>query len=232
VTDVLADPPGQTEALYVEKLLRLPDLGWVYGPPTDAPVPNSLPAARGRAFTFGCLNHPGKLSEPCLDAWGAILKSVPKSRLVLLAGDSVESANALAARFTSRGVASDRLELVYRLPVNDYFEAYQPLDLALDPFPYNGGVTTCDALWMGVPVLSVTGRDARGRQGTSLLNAIGLPEFIADTPEQLVSLAAKWAEQPESLAELRGTVGEMMQQSPITDAATYVKHLEAAYRSA
>lgn len=230
VTDATTDPPG-AEALYTEKLLRLPDLGWVYVPPADAPAPNALPAAGRRAFTFGCLNHPGKLSDPCVSAWAAILKAVPKSRLVLLAGLSVASANALAARFTAHGVSSDRLELVYRLPPADYFEAYQPIDLALDPFPYNGGVTTCDALWMGVPVLTVAGRDARGRQGVSILNALGLPEFVADTPEQLVTLAATWADQRDSLADLRGTIRDIVSQSAVTAVAPYVKHLEAAYRS-
>lgn len=227
VTDATADPPG-SDALHVEKLLRLPDLGWVYAPPADAPVPVAPKAAR-RSFTFGCLNHPGKLSDPCAEAWAAILRAVPRSRLVLLAGQSVASAEALAARFTALGVASDRLELVYRLPADDYFATYQPLDLALDPFPYGGAVTTCDALWMGVPVLTVAGRDARGRQATSILNALGLPEFVADTPEQLVGLASTWADQRESLADLRVTLREMMQQSPVTAAAQYVQHLEAAY---
>lgn len=230
VTDETTDPP-EAGALYVEKLLRLPELGWLYGPPTGAPEPNR-PNANRRSFTFGCLNHPGKLSDACVEAWAAILKAVPRSRLVLLAGQSVASAEAIAARFTARGVSSDRLELVYRLPPNDYFEAYQPLDLALDPFPFGGAETTCDALWMGVPVLTVAGRDARGRQGMSLLNALGMPEFVADTPAQLVTLAATWAEQRGPLAELRGTLREMMQQSPITAAAEYVKHLEAAYRGA
>lgn len=231
VTDATADPPGHADALYVEKLLRLPDLGWLYVPPPAAPVPNQLPASRGRVFTFGCLNHPGKLSDPCVEAWAAILKLVPKSRLVLLAGQSVVAAEVLAERFTQRGIASDRLELVYRLPAGDYMEAYQPLDLALDPFPYGGAVTTCDALWMGVPVLTVAGRDARGRQGMSILNALGLPEFVADTPEQLVDLAATWADQRESLADLRGTLRDLMSDSPVTAAANYVKHLEAAYRA-
>ncbi len=228
VTDALTDPPG-TEALYVEKLLRLPDLGWVYVPPTGAPVPRPVPANR-RAFTFGCLNHPGKLSDPCVDAWAAILKAVPRSRLVLLAGQSVTASEEIAARFTHRGVASDRLEVMYRLSGNDYFEAYQPFDVALDPFPYGGAVTTCDALWMGVPVLTVAGGDARGRQGVSLLSALGLTEFMADSPEQVVSLAATWADQRPALADLRISLRDMMAQSPVTDAAAYVKHLEAAFQ--
>ncbi|MBP3958854.1 tetratricopeptide repeat protein [Gemmata sp. G18] len=230
VTDGQIDPPG-AESLYTEKLLRLPDLSWLYVPPENAPAPNPLPASR-RAFTFGCLNHPGKLSDACVGAWAEILKAVPKSRLVLLAGQSVSSSEEIAARFTQRGIVSDRLELVYRLSGSDYFEAYQPLDVTLDPFPYGGAVTTCDSLWMGVPVLTVAGHDARGRQGMSLLNALGLPEFIADTPEQLVTLAATWADQRDALADLRSSLRDMVAHSPLTDAATYVKHLEAAYRSA
>jgi predicted O-linked N-acetylglucosamine transferase (SPINDLY family) len=231
VTDSVTDPPGQTEAFYTEKLLRLPDLGWVYVPPTSAPAANALPAARAHAFTFGCLNHPGKVSDRCMETWAEILKAVPKSRLVLLAGTSVASAQALSARFTAHGISPDRLELVYRLPENQYLGAYLPLDLALDPFPCNGAATTCDALWMGVPVLTVAGRDARGRQGASIMNALGLPEFVADTPEQLVSLAATWVDQRDSLAELRGTLREIMIQSAVTAVPSYVKQLEDAYRS-
>lgn len=229
VTDPTIDPP-EADALYVEKLLRLPEVALLYAAPTDAP--EVRPAAARRSFTFGCLNHPGKLSDACVETWAAILKAVPRSRLVLMAGHSVAASESIAARFTVRGVSSDRLEMVYTLPTNDYLAAYQPFDLALDPFPCGGAVTACDALWMGVPVLTVTGTDARGRQGTSTLNALGLPEFIADTPEQLVGLATTWADQRTALGELRGALREMMQQSPITAAADYVKHLETAYRSA
>jgi predicted O-linked N-acetylglucosamine transferase (SPINDLY family) len=231
ITDSVADPVGQTDALFVEKLLRLPDLGWLYVPPADAPPPNLLPATNGSAFTFGCLNHPSKLSEPCVETWAAILRAAPKSRLVLLAGPSVAAAESLAAWFTQRGIASDRLELVARLSASDYVRAYQSIDLALDPFPYGGAIALCDALWMSVPVLTVVGRDARGRQGMSVLNALGLPEFVADTPEQSVGLAATWADQRESLVDLRGALREMMSQSPVTAAASYVKQLEAAYLS-
>jgi protein O-GlcNAc transferase len=230
VTDVVTDPP-EAEAHYVEKLLRLPDLGWVYVPPPGVPDPPASSPSRGRALTFGCLNHSGKLSEPCIETWAAILKAVPKSRLVLLTGRSVGSADTLVARFTSRGISSDRLELIYRLPVSDYFEAYRPLDLALDPFPFNGMVTTCDALWMGVPVLTVAGREARGRRGVSILNALGLPEFVADSPDQLVTLAATWADQRQSLSDIRGTLREIVAQSAVAAVPNYVKQLEEAYRN-
>lgn len=230
ITDAVTDPPGSSDKLYVEKLLRLPDLGWLYVPP-KAPEPNLLHAAQNREFRFGCLNHPGKVSDASVETWSAILKAVPDSRLVLLAGLSVASAGALAARFTRHGVSPDQLELINRLQANDYIGTYHRVDLALDPFPFGGAVTACDALWMGVPVLTTAGSDARGRQGLAVLNALGLPEFVADTPDQLVTLAATWADQRASLAELRSTLREMMQQSPVTAAASYVKQLEAAYTS-
>ena len=227
VTDPFADPP---DAPGTEPLTRLPEFGWVYTPPANAPEPNPLPASNRRAFTFGSLNNPAKLSEACVEAWARVLKAVAGSRLVLMAGRSVAAANRLAERFAQLGVVPDRLEIIHRLQPNEYFEAYQPIDLCLDPFPYNGGSTTCDALWMGVPVLTVAGRDARSRQGVSILNNVGLPEFVAESPAKLVDLATTWAGQPDGLADLRGSLREMMKQSPVTDAARFVRHLEAAYK--
>jgi predicted O-linked N-acetylglucosamine transferase (SPINDLY family) len=151
---------------------------------------------------------------------------------VLLAGQSVQAAQRLAAQFTQRGIAADRLEVIYRLPWRDYLAAYQAIDLVLDPFPYNGGWTTCDALWMGVPVLTLAGGDARSRRGVSILQAVGLPEFIADSPSQYVQLAAMWAQQRDALAELRARLRKLLRTSSLTDAPRYVRHLEVAYRTA
>ena len=232
ISDPYADPVGETERFYIESILRLPEVAWVYQPPASAPALNSLPAQSRRSFTFGCLNNPAKLSDACVETWARVLKAVPRSRIVLSAGRSAESARLISDRFTRHGVSPDRLEMIYRLPSSEYFEAYQPIDLALDPFPFNGGVTTCDSLWMGVPVLTVAGRDYRSRQGVSLLTNIGLPEFVADTPEKMVELAAMWSDQREGLADLRGSLRELMQQSAVTDAARYVKNLEKACREA
>jgi protein O-GlcNAc transferase len=232
ITDPFADPPGETESLCVEKLVRLPEVAWTYRAPAAAPVANALPSQSRSTFTFGCLNNAAKLSQACVAAWARILEAVPRSRIVLLIGRSSEAARLTAERFRNLGVAADRLELVYRLPPDEYFEAYQTIDLALDPFPYNGGVTTCDALWMGVPVLSVAGRDYRSRQGVSLLNNVGLPEFVADSPDRLVELAASWSDERDALADLRASLREMMQASPITQAENYVRNLESALRTA
>jgi predicted O-linked N-acetylglucosamine transferase (SPINDLY family) len=230
ISDTLADPPGISDTFSTEKILRIPNVGRLYIPPPAAPRPNSLPAGSHRTFTFGCLNAPGKLSDACLSTWANVLRAVPKSRLVLQAGRSVEAARQLTDRFTRCGISSDRLELVYRLSEHEYPEAYQPIDMALDPFPFNGRATTCDALWMGVPVLTIAGADCRARQGLSILANIGLTDFVANSIDKFVELAAMWAAQRDALADLRSSLREMVAASPVTDAEAYVRNLEDAYR--
>jgi protein O-GlcNAc transferase len=232
ISDAAADPPGISDSFGTEKILRLPNVGRLYVPPQSAPVPIALPAGSRRTFTFGCLNAPNKLSDVCLDTWAGVLKEIPKSRMVLQAGRSVEAARQLTERFTRLGVSSDRLELMYRLPEGEYPEAYQPLDMVLDPFPFNGRATTCDSLWMGVPVLTIAGADSRARQGLSILTSVGLTDFVANSTEKLIELAATWADQRDGLADLRGSLREMLAASPVTDAEAYVRNLEAAYRNA
>lgn len=230
ITDSFADPPGETEKFYTESLARLPGMGWVYPIPANAPEVSPLPASSKKHFTFGSLNSTAKLSDVCVGAWAKVLKAVPKSRLVVMTSRSAEAAGLIVKAFSKAGIATNRIEPVSRLPGNQYYEGYQPIDLALDPFPRNGGVTTCDAMWMGVPVLTVAGRDSRSRQGVSILNNASLPEFVADTPERLVDLAATWADQRDGLADVRSTLREIVRESPVTDAAGYVRNLEAEYR--
>ena len=229
VSDEIADAPGASETLGPEKVIRLPDISRFYVPPPSAPIPGPLPFASQNQLTFGCLSDPAKLSDLCLETWAKLLDSLPGSRLVFQASRSLETARYFTNRFAQFGIDQRRLIPVYRLPENDYYEAYQSIDLALDPFPFNGRATTCDALWMGVPVLTVAGTDCRSRQGQSILSNLGLTDFVADTPEKLIALAKVWAEQPDALADLRASLREMMTRSPLTDAAAYVRNLEAAY---
>ena len=232
ITDDVSDPPGMTEGLYAEGLLRLPHLPWVYLPPADAPEVGRLPGLDRTTITFGCLNNAAKISDACLEAWVKLLKEVPHSRLVLLAGQSQAGAKRLTDRFTAAGVPGDRVQLVFRLPRNEYYEAHQLFDLALDPFPYNGGVTTCDALWMGVPVLAVAGTSYVSRQGAAVLTHAGLGEFVADTPDMLVALARTWSENRDVLADIRAGLRRQVEKSPVADGPGYVRGLEAALRRA
>lgn len=230
ITDAQVDPPGLTETHYTESLARLPDCAWVYPLPTRAPPVEPLPCLAPQPFTFGCLNNTAKLSEECLRLWVQVLEAVPSSRLVVMTGRSAEAARRIVGVFTQAGIDRARVKAVARLPEKDYFEAYHLMDLAFDPFPRNGGVTTCDALWMGVPVLTLAGREGRSRIGVSLLTHAGLPEFIAETPQHFIELAASWANQREALADLRLSLRDILRQSPLMDAARYTRHLEAELR--
>lgn len=231
ITDDVSDPPGQTESLYTEKLLRLGGLAWAYQPPADAPPVTPLPSLNGGPFTFGCLNNAAKISDACLSAWATLVAAVPDAKLVLLAGQSKSGADRLKERFAAAGLPPERLELLMRLPKREYFEAYSRCDLALDPFPYNGGVTTGDALWMGVPVLAVAGASYVSRQGVSVLNHVGIPEFAAESPEQLIELAKIWAANREMLADIRAGLRSQVAKT-IGDGKAYVGRLESALRGA
>jgi protein O-GlcNAc transferase len=226
VTDPISDPPEATERLDAEQPLRLPGLAWVYQPPANAPAVTPLPAAGKKSFTFGCLNNAAKISDDCLVAWSAVLAAVPGSKLVLLAGQSNAGAKRLADRFKAAGILRDRVELVFRLPREQYFAAYQSFDLALDPFPYNGGITTCDAMWMGVPVLTVAGNSYASRQGLTVLAALGLPGFIARTPAELAELAKSWSHRRPELAGIRAELRDTMKKSAVCDVAGFVKGYE------
>jgi protein O-GlcNAc transferase len=227
ISDPLSDPPGATEHLYAERVLRLPETAWVYAPPESAPPVAPHPAAD---FTFGCLNNAAKISDACLDAWAAVLHAVPGSRLVLLAGQSQGGAGRLLDRFAERGIDRGRVEPVSRLPKEMYFAAYSRFDLSLDPFPYNGGVTTGDSLWMGVPVLTVAGASYVSRQGAMAMTAVGLPGFVAQSADELVRLAREWAGRRTELAEIRSGLRDRLASSPLADGPRYVRNLENALR--
>ena len=232
ITDELSDPPGASDGYGTEKLLRLSGPAWAYLPPADAPPVGPLPAASQRGFVFGCLNNPAKVSDACLDAWAKILQTAAGSRLVLLAGHSQNGSKRMTDRFSKTGILRDRVQMLPRMPFSKYLAAHGPIDLALDPFPYNGGVTTCDALWMGVPVLAVAGNTYASRQGFMLMTRLGLGEFVADSPDQLVKLAKHWTLCRPALAEVRAELRGKLAASEICDGPKYCRSLEEAYRQA
>ena len=230
ITDPVSDPPGVTDSQYTEKCLRLSEVPWVYVPPADAPDVSASPAQGRKTFTFGCFNNASKLSDRCLESWAKLIQSLPGSRLILLAGQSQAAQKRLTHRFTKAGILRERVQLVTRLPRRQYFELYHGIDIALDPFPYNGGVTSGDALWMGVPVLTVAGGSYLSRQGVMMMLALGLPEFVAEDAEALIPLAKMWMSRRPELAQLRESLRERMRASPLADAPRYVRHLEASLR--
>jgi predicted O-linked N-acetylglucosamine transferase (SPINDLY family) len=229
LSDPNIDPPGSDLSVYSERTFLLPETYWCYSTSEATPDPSPPPAASAGYITFGCLNSFGKVSRAAQDLWAEILRVVPQSRLIIHSAPGIH-VNAVRERFVAKGISPDRLEFVGKQPWAQYVATYSRIDIALDPFPWSGGVTTCDALWMGVPVVSLVGRTSVGRGGKSILTNIGMSELIAQTPEQYVHIAAALAGNLPRLAELRGILRQRMQASPLLDAPRFARNMEAAYR--
>lgn len=233
LTDFLSDPPGTTESLHTEKLWRLPVCNWCYGEPDGAPPVQPLPAGVGGPICFGTFNNFAKASPAILELWAAILNAIPCSRLMIKSGALAEQSvrRRINQWFGWRGIQPERLELRGHEPdISSHLEAYNQMDISLDTFPYHGTTTTCEALWMGVPVVTLAGRTHVSRVGVSLLTTIGLPELIAQSIEEYVTIAAGLAKDLPRLTELRRTLRARMQASPLMDAPRFARNIEAAYR--
>ncbi len=230
LTDDYADPPGTTDAFYTEKLVRLPRTFFCYLPSRDAPSVNSLPALANGYVTFGSINNFNKITPEVLKTWAEILSGVPQSRLLLRADMTDSLRRYLGETFESHGIGAERLELVNRLPHREYLELIGRVDIGLDPFPFNGHTTTCDCLWQGVPVVTLSGNAYASRFGGSGLVTLGLDELIARTPEQYLEIAGGLAGNLDRLAQLRGGLRERMSRSPLLDFQAFTRNLEIEYR--
>lgn len=230
ITDAWADPPGETERLHSERLVRLPNVYMSWRPPTDAPEPGPPPALSLGRVTFGSFNSSFKITPTVIRLWSRILSAVPTSRLKLLTVVSGRAQRMLIEQFAARGIGSDRLEFVGRLPHDAFLEAHRDVDIALDTFPYHGTTTTCFSLWMGVPVITLAGRTHVSRVGVSLLSNIGSAELIANDPDHYVHTAVRLADDLSGLRALRAALRERMLCSPLTDGAACARALEHAYR--
>jgi predicted O-linked N-acetylglucosamine transferase (SPINDLY family) len=233
LTDFLADPPGTTESLHAEKLWRLPVCNWCYGQPDDAPPVGPLPAEAGGPIRFGTFNNFAKASPAIMDLWAAILIATPSSRLIVKSRGLAEPSlqRQTIQFFASRGVQAQRLDFRgHQRDFISHLEAYNQMDIALDTFPYHGTTTTCEALWMGVPVVTLAGSAHVSRVGVSLLSSVGLPELIAQKPDQYVRIATDLARDLPRLAQLRGALRERMRASGLMDAPGFARDIEAAYR--
>ena len=229
--DALA-PPG-AEALFSERIIRLPRIPLVYAPPADMPSVEPLPSLTRDHVTFGYFGRTERLNDNVIIAWVRILAAVPYARLVLNNLPFHEPAfRALfLARFAKLGIPSERLDLVYTEPQPRTWAAYGDIDIALDPFPHNAGTTTIEALWQGVPVVSLAGQPSFGRFGASILHAVGLDDWVTSSPEQYVARAVAAASDLTALARLREELRPRMERSPLRDAAGLAQCIEQAYRT-
>jgi protein O-GlcNAc transferase len=230
--DTVTDPPG-SEAFSTEELLRLHALH-CFSPPQGAPEPSALPVLKRGHLTFGSFNKLAKITDDTLRLWALILKTFPDSRLVLKTKPLVEEEirAALIRKFAAHGIGAQRLDLRGWQPADaDHLAAYRDIDVALDTFPYNGTTTTCEALWMGVPVLSFSGRGHAARVGASLLTSAGLPDWHAGSEADFRDLAVEAVSDTKSLAELRAGLRAQLSASRLCDGLTYARDVESAYRA-
>lgn len=180
--------------------------------------------------TFGCLNNFCKVNTAVLELWARVLLATDGSRLLLQCPEGASSER-VRLFFEAQGIPRERVLLVLHTATREEFlELFQRIDIALDPFPYNGGTTTCEALWMGIPVVTYAGRLIVSRIGLSILSSVGVPEWVADSEAGYVDLAAALAANVPRLAELRSTLRSKMRASPFMDAPRFARHMEQAYR--
>ena len=229
LTDAEADPPG-VEDRYSERLIRLPQVAWVYQP-TELVLPVlPRPSARGGRFTWGCLNNPAKVNSGCLEAWGRILKAVPDSQLMLLVREDDEARERIHSGLLLAGAKLGQWIFVPPGTPRQYCEYHYQVDVMLDPFPYNGAVTTADSLWMGVPVLGICGDSYHSRQGWMIARAMGLEEWICPSPEALITKAVSLSKTPGAIQSLSTTLRSRLQASPLMDHARFARHLLSVLR--
>jgi predicted O-linked N-acetylglucosamine transferase (SPINDLY family) len=235
LTDELADPAGVTDAFYTEKLVRFAPCAWSFKPSVDTLEASMPPAAEDatRPVVFGSFNNPAKLSDFTLRLWAEVLAATPGARL-LLKGHGLETParrRELEARFRAEGLDTSRLDLLGRTAgTGGHLALYRQVDIALDPFPYNGTTTTCEAIWMGRPVISLAGREHRSRVGASLLSAAGHPEWAVESTVEYVRVATELAANRGELARISGALRNEMMAGPLFDYAGQAKAFSQALR--
>jgi protein O-GlcNAc transferase len=231
LTDHVCDPPDDPPK-FVEQLWRLEGSFCCFEPLGEAPAVAPLPAAKNGYVTFGSLHGLAKLNDQVLDLWCRLLRAVPGSRLICFRDLLVGSAyDGLHRQLLAHGLPADRFELRHILPAGEnHLSLYAGIDISLDAFPWSGHTTACESLWMGAPMVTLSGERHAARMVASVLTAIGLDSWIAHTPEEYIAIAARTAGNVNELRELRASLRDRMANSPLCDGAAFTRKLEHAYR--
>jgi predicted O-linked N-acetylglucosamine transferase (SPINDLY family) len=234
LTDAITDPPG-AEKFSVETILRVPGCFLCYPLSAELPEVSEPPAKSNGFITFGSFNNLAKISPTTIGAWGQVLRAVPSAKMVIKTttfGDK-PTAERAAKRFADQGLPMDRVQLAGPTRKElDHVAQYRMIDIALDTFPYTGTTTTCEALAMGVPVVSRFGSRHASRVALSVLTAAGHPEWVTDDPDRFVQIAAELAADVERLATLRAGMRDQLRKSTLCDAKSFAPKVEALYRQA
>jgi len=229
LTDNYAEPGD--DRFYTEKLLRLPDSMWCYRPVADMPEVTPLPALANGYVTFGSFNNVNKVGADCIALWATLLRALPGARLLLATVPEGEVRERLTRQFVELGVDARRLSFCGKLPPHEFQRRLQQVDITLDPFPVNGATTTCESLWLGVPVLALVGERFLSRAGLSVLSAAQLPDFAAATPAEFINTATLLANNLALLADIRLGLRDHLRATPLLDCQRLTRNLEQIYRN-
>ena len=235
LTDEIADPPGEADRCHSESLIRLAQGFLCYGPPDDAPAVSGLPARHNGHITFGSFNNLPKINREVIGLWSRLLQQVPDSRLLLKSKQFADEQvrQRFLDMFSACGITAERVRLMPRVASTaGHLALYDQVDIALDPFPYNGTTTTCESLWMGVPVICLRGDRHAGRVGASILTRLGLSQMVADSADDYVGIGIKLADDMKALENLRLGMRARMQSSALCDAKAFARSMENTFQRA
>ena len=233
-TDEIADPVGEADELHSEELVRLPEGFLCYQGDESVSMNKALPCLKRGHVTFGSFNNLTKMGPQVIKVWAKILQAVPDSHLLLKSKQLTDSStkSRYIELFKQEGISEDRLELHSWMPEKDgHLRLYDHVDIGLDPFPYNGTTTTCEALWMGVPVITMCGDRHSSRVGASILTHVGLEEFIATDIDEYINMAIKYANNMDSIKSIRADLRRNMQNSDLCNADAFAGNVEQAYQN-
>jgi len=228
---LLGDPyvtPSKYDNHFTEKIWRLPKTRWCFTPPNIDIDVAEPPVLNNGYITFGCFNNLSKMNDKVVELWSKVLESIPNSRLLLKSKQFRDKSaqEDVIQRFNIQGIKSERITLEGPEHREKYFVAYNRIDIALDPFPFTGGTTSVECLWMGVPVLTLVGDSLVSRQGVGILMNIGLPDWIADNKKEYIEKSILFASDLEKLATLRSGLREQILTSPLFDAQDFAQDFE------
>jgi predicted O-linked N-acetylglucosamine transferase (SPINDLY family) len=232
-TDNVADPVGVTDHLYTEKLIRIPNGFLCYQGDDSIAFNNMPPCVNNKFITFGSFNNLHKVTNQVIEVWSKILLSVPNSCLIIKSKNLLNKTTRsnLLNKFKCEGISTDRITLYSFLPTKkDHLALYDSIDIALDTFPYNGTTTTCEALWMGIPVVTFLGKVHSARVGGSILTQIKLEDLVANDVNMYINTSIKLAKNIEDIIKLRKALRSNMKKSTLCNAKLFTKHIETEYQ--
>ncbi len=232
ITDGVADPSPLADQYHSERLLRLPRSQWCYRPARHAPPLSPLPALASGRIMFGSLNNLAKLNEQTLRLWARVLQALPAAGITVVSVTDVPSRHRVANALIEYGAAPAQVRILGPLEETGFWRIREEIDIVLDAFPYNGTTTTCEALWSGLPVITLAGAYGAARNSASLLSAVGLEDLIARDQADYVAIAAHLAADIPHLAGLRAGMRQRMLDAGLCDGARFTRDLESLYRLA